>query len=183
MRHTLLFALFMMASGPVYGQAARTTLENDDPAGFIVWKASHLEEVADRLERDLGDKPIVFETVGNWVGHSVYLVLRGKTAEAEFHETEEDVYIVQRGHGTFVFGGEMVDPKQMPRKQMRAPSIRGGTRTDLGPGDMIHVPRAIPHQILVAPGESFMYLLFKLDEEPLENLDPHFLTPDPPPVR
>jgi mannose-6-phosphate isomerase-like protein (cupin superfamily) len=180
MNRIIMLMLFVLASGPAYGQT-RTIFKNTDPKGFIAWNAAKVKEVADRLERDLGDKPIVFETIGNWEGHSVYLVLRGKTAEAEFHETEEDVYIVQRGHGTFILGGEMVDPKQMPRKQRRSASIRGGTRTDMRPGDILHVPRAIPHQIQVAPGETFMYLLFKLDEEPLENLNPHELKPEGPP--
>jgi mannose-6-phosphate isomerase-like protein (cupin superfamily) len=183
MHRLLLFVVFAFAAHSVDAQTARKTLKNEDPAGFIVWNAAKVKEVADRLEKDLGDKPIVFETIGNWEGHSVYLVLRGKTAEAEFHETEEDVYIVHRGHATFILGGEMVQPRKMPRRQERAASITGGTRTDLRPGDFVHVPRAIPHQIVLAPGETFMYLLFKLDEYPLEDLNPHFLTPERPPAR
>jgi len=71
----------------------------------------------------------------------------------------------------------MVDPKNMPRKPMRAPSIKGGIRREVRTGDVLHVPRAIPHQLLIAPGEKFMYFLIKLDEEPLQNLNPHTLKP------
>jgi hypothetical protein len=142
-----------------------------------LWSSDKVKEVSERLEKNIGDKSILFETVGNWQGHSVYLVLRGKTADAEFHKTEEDLYFGMGGHATFVIGGEMVDPKNMPRKQMRAPSIKGGIRREVRTGDVLHVPRAIPHQLLIAPGEKFLYFLIKLDEEPLQNLNPHTLKP------
>jgi hypothetical protein len=183
MRHTVLIAALVLASGDVHVQQAGATANGDDPAGFELWTSNRVKEASDRLEQNIGDKPILFETVGNWKGHSVYLVLRGKTADAEFHKTESDLYIGQKGHATFVIGGEMVDPRNMPRKQVRAPSIRGGIRRDLGAGDILHVPKAIPHQLLLAPGEKFMYLLIKLDEEPLQNLNPHTLQPNRPSPR
>jgi mannose-6-phosphate isomerase-like protein (cupin superfamily) len=185
MRHTVLFAAILLASGhtQLQAQQADAASAKELPAGFELWSASRVKEASDRLEKNIGDKSILFETVGNWKGHSVYLVLRGKTADAEFHKTEEDVYIGQRGHATFIIGGEMVDPKNMPRKQIRASSIRGGIQRDLRAGDILHVPRAIPHQLVIAPGEQFMYLLFKLDEEPLANLNPHTLKPNRPPSK
>src|SRR5262249_15596775 len=181
MRQTILFAAFLLLSGhvPLSAQQRAAAPANEIPA-FALWPADRVKEAADRLEKNIGDKSILFETLGNWKGHSVYLVLRAKTADAEFHKTEEDVYIGLRGKATFVIGGEMVDPKDMPRKQVRAGSIRGGTKRDLSAGDIVHVPRAIPHQLVIAPGERFLYWLFKIDEEPLANLDPHTLKPKNP---
>jgi mannose-6-phosphate isomerase-like protein (cupin superfamily) len=182
MRHMVLLAVLLLASShvPLQARQADAGSAKDVPDGFVLWTSSLVKEASDRLEKNIGDKSILFETVGNWKGHSIYLVLRGKTADAEFHKTEEDVYIGQRGHATFIIGGEMVDPKNMPRKQMRASSIRGGMKRELRAGDILHVPRAIPHQLVIAPGEQFMYLLFKIDEEPLANLNPHTLQPNRP---
>src|SRR5882724_12054863 len=81
---------------------------SDDVPGFVEWKAGRLREAADRLEQKIGKERMVFETIGNWKGHSVYLVLRGATSDPEFHETEKDVYIIQKGKATFVIGGELV---------------------------------------------------------------------------
>ena len=178
MRHYVMFAAVLMLAIPVRAQQPTSKASPDVPAGFELWTADHVKEVSDRLEKNIGDKNILFETMGNWKGHSVYLVLRAATADAEFHQTEEDLYFAVRGHATFVIGGEMVDPKNMPRKQTRAASIRGGAKRDLRPGDVVNVPRAVPHQIMLAPGEKFMYYLIKLDEEPLQNLNPHTLTPE-----
>jgi mannose-6-phosphate isomerase-like protein (cupin superfamily) len=177
MRRYIVFAALLLIARPA-GAQQKAAAASDAPPEFVLWSADHVKEVADRLEKNIGDKNILFETMGNWKGHSVYLVLRGSTADAEFHQTEEDLYFPMRGHATFIIGGEMVDPKQMPRKQMRAATIKGGAKRDMRPGDVIHVPRAVPHQIVIAPGEKFMYYLIKLDEEPLANLNPHTLTPE-----
>ncbi len=138
-----------------------------EPPGFVLWTAPRLQEAADRLERTIGDKALVFETIGNYPGHSVYLVLRGTSGQAEFHETEADLFVARRGRATLVIGGELVDRKSLPRKQQRGTAIRGGVQRVLNPGDIVHIPKAIPHQLLIAPGERFMYDLTKFDEEPL----------------
>ena len=139
---------------------------NEAPVGFGLWNSAHLKEVGDRLEKELGDKRIVYETLGTYKGHSVYLVLRGKTAPAEFHETESDLQIGVRGKATFVIGGELVNPQKLPRKQQQGSSIKGGAKFPVGPGDIIHVPVAVPHVLLIEPNKPYMYILVKLDEEP-----------------
>ncbi|MBT8078481.1 MAG: hypothetical protein KJO31_07870 [Gammaproteobacteria bacterium] len=138
------------------------------PDGFVRWNSDYIEEVADSLEQRLGDELLVWETVGNYDGHSIYLVLRGRTDRPEMHETESDVQIGVRGTALSVVGGEMVDAVSMPRKQQRGSSIVGGLRKQTGPGDLIHIPPGVPHQLIIEPGEPYMYLLFKLDEEPLQ---------------
>jgi mannose-6-phosphate isomerase-like protein (cupin superfamily) len=116
----------------------------------------------------LGDKALVWETIGNYEGHSVYLVLRGVTSSAELHETESDVQISMRGTATSVVGGELVNPESLARKQQRGTSINGGKRQELSPGDIMHIPPGVPHQLLIDPEEPYMYILIKIDEEPLQ---------------
>ena len=142
------------------------------PDGFVLWSSDHVHEVADRLEKTIGDRSMVFETIRNDEGHSVYFVLRGATARAEFHETESDLYVVHRGRATLVIGGELIDAEGLPRKQQRGSGIRGGSRRELTPGDIVHIPVAVPHQLVIAPGEQFLYELVKFDEEPLP-VGPH----------
>ena len=137
------------------------------PEGYVLWQSSHVDSVADRLERELGDQDMVWETVGNYEGHSVYLVLRGRTSRAELHETESDVQIGVRGNAVHVVGGELVDAESLPRKQQRGTSIRGGLQQTLGPGDIMHIPLGTPHQLIIDSTEPYMYLLIKIDEEPL----------------
>jgi mannose-6-phosphate isomerase-like protein (cupin superfamily) len=163
----MLIVLCLLILTPIVSIAATT----DAPAGFGLWNASQLKAAGDRLEKELGDKKIVFETLGTYKGHSVYLVLRGKTAAAEFHETESDIQIGVRGTATFVIGGELVNAQKLPRKQQQGSSINGGAKFPVGPGDIIHVPVAVPHVLLIEPKKPYMYILIKLDEEPRN--DPH----------
>jgi mannose-6-phosphate isomerase-like protein (cupin superfamily) len=153
----LLFALV-----PVWAACA----EPAPPAGFGLWSPAHLQEVGARLDKELGDKNMVFETLGTYKGHSVYLVLRGRTAPAEFHETEEDIQIGVRGTATFVIGGELIEPRKLPRKQQQGSGIKGGAKFPVGPGDVVHVPTAVPHVLLIEPNKPYLYILIKLDEEP-----------------
>jgi mannose-6-phosphate isomerase-like protein (cupin superfamily) len=140
----------------------------DELEGFVLWSSDRVEAAADRLEKELGDKALVWETIGNYEGHSVYLVLRGKTGLPEVHETESDVQISVRGKATSVVGGELVDPEVRPRKQLRGTAIKGGERQQLSPGDIMHIPPGVPHQLLIDPEDPYMYILIKIDEEPLQ---------------
>jgi len=161
--HTVITVASMLATTVIHAQDT----SGDDPAGYVRWDSTFIQATADRLERKLGDKALVWETVGNYDGHSIYLVLRGRTGQAELHETESDVQIGVRGVAVSVIGGELVDGRALPRKQRRGTSIKGGQRRETSPGDLIHIPPGVAHQLIVDPAEPYMYLLFKLDEEPL----------------
>lgn len=167
-------ALAILLAGTVMLQGSDTSAQSASnasvavPPGFVLWDAATVEAVADRLEDSLGDKVLVWETVGNYDGHSVYLVLRGKTDRAEIHDTESDVQISLRGRATSVVGGRLVDAEALPRKQQRGSSIEGGAHRELSPGDVMHVPPGAPHQLLIDTSEPYLYLLIKIDEEPLQ---------------
>jgi mannose-6-phosphate isomerase-like protein (cupin superfamily) len=144
-----------------------TGAATDGPQDFVFWNAAYVEAAADRLYESLGDKDLVWETMGNYDGHSAYLVLRGKTDTPELHETESDVQITIRGAATSVVGGKLVNAEKRPRKQQRGTAIEGGKHRQLTPGAMMHIPPGIPHQLLIDPQEPYLYLLIKIDEEPL----------------
>ena len=159
-----------LASPPLTIEASQSeSSAPDEPAGFVLWKAERLAEVTARLDRELGDRALVFEAYGNYDGHSVYLVLRGESSPAELHETESDLYVVRRGRATLVVGGELVDAKRLDRRQQRGSSIRGGIHREIGPGDVVHIPVGVPHQLLFPEEETFLYDLTKFNEEPLLN--------------
>ena len=170
------FLVWMMSSQNTTAQQSEieryqieaADLDDDRPTGFIMWPSAEVETIANRLEREIGNRAMVYETIRNDDGHSVYFVLRGLTGPAELHETEADLYVVHRGNATFVIGGELIDAEVLPRKQQRGSSIRDGTPHALAPGDILHVPVATPHQIIVPPGQTFLYTLVKFNEEPLQ---------------
>jgi hypothetical protein len=164
-RHSVLPIGVVMMSLAV--APAAQELSDDQPAGYVRWDSDYIQSVADGLEAKLKSNALVWETIGNYEGHSIYLVLRRQTGNSEIHETESDVQIGVRGTAVSVIGGALVDGKSLPRKQQRGSSIDGGERRETAPGDLIHIPPGIAHQLIVDPAEPYMYLLFKIDEEPL----------------
>lgn len=164
---TVLIVLIFLLPISLFGQSD-TSLSVAGPEDYVLWSAAVVDAAADRLEQSLGDKALVWETIGNYAGHSVYLVLRGSTSRAEIHDTESDVQISIRGKATSVVGGVLLDPESLPRKQQRGTAIEGGTRQELTPGDIMHIPPGAPHQLLIGPEEDYLYLLIKIDEEPLQ---------------
>jgi len=63
--------LAMLLPFSVFGQSD-TSPSIDDPQDFVLWNAAYVEAAADRLYKSLGDKDLVWETVGtrNGIRHS-----------------------------------------------------------------------------------------------------------------
>lgn len=161
----VIYFIVILMMQPIFANAQSGG--DDQFPGFILRNADSIEAAADKLEKELGDKGMVFEIIGNHKGHSLYLVLRGKTGTSENHLTESDYYISKRGTATLIIGGELIEPKELARKQIRGTGIKGGVSHTLKPGDFIHVPPNTPHHLIIGTEQPYMYLLFKIDEEPL----------------
>jgi uncharacterized protein GlcG (DUF336 family)/mannose-6-phosphate isomerase-like protein (cupin superfamily) len=64
---------------------------------------------------------------------------------AEVHATETDIFYVLEGRATVIVGGEVVDSKQTAPNEIRGASLRGGESRELRAGDVITIPRGVPH--------------------------------------
>ena len=82
-------------------------------------------------------------------------VRRDGDGEAEVHETQVDVIFVKSGEATLVVGGTVVEPRTTAPGEIRGKSIKGGTSKKMAPGDVIHIPAKIPHQMLVPKALTF----------------------------
>lgn len=95
--------------------------------------------------------------------HSISVSHRDKSGVAEYHEKQNDILIIQTGTAVLEVGGEVVDPKTTAPGEIRGPSIRGGVKRNVGPGDMIHIPAKTAHQFFLKPGTQITYLAIKVD--------------------
>ena len=71
--------------------------------------------------------------------------------------------IVESGEATLVVGGTMVEPKNVKPHEVRGSSIEGGLIKQLSSGDIVHIPAKVPHQLKIASGRTFTYLVVKVD--------------------
>ena len=135
-----------------------------DPAGFALWSGKQLKG----FEKALGVKvdpktKIATEQLAKFGNHSAMVAHREGSGEAELHETQADLFVVQSGEATLVIGGTVVNPKTTALNEVRGSSIQGGDKKKLGAGDMVHIPARTAHQLMVESGKQFTYVIVKID--------------------
>ncbi len=134
-----------------------------DPAGFAIWKGSELKASGKKLAPKINEQKIATEALANWGNHNLMVAHREGSGEAELHETQADVFIVESGEASLIVGGTVVDPKTTAPNEVRGPSIKDGVTKQLGPGDIVHIAAKTPHQLIVAAGKQITYAVVKVD--------------------
>jgi uncharacterized protein GlcG (DUF336 family) len=78
-------------------------------------------------------------------GYRVNASHRDGPGEAEIHQAETDIFYVLEGSATFVTGGEIVEPRSIAAREIRGKGLQGGAEQTIGKGDVVTVPRGVPH--------------------------------------
>jgi mannose-6-phosphate isomerase-like protein (cupin superfamily) len=133
-----------------------------DPAGFHFWSAAELKGTGQELAaKAKGAEPATRQlaTVGNY---GFIAIERKATGQAELHEKQADIMVVERGEGTLVYGGKMVGGKTTAAGEIRGSGIEGGMEKRLAPGDIATIPINTPHQVKLAPGQEIYYVTVKV---------------------
>jgi quercetin dioxygenase-like cupin family protein len=77
--------------------------------------------------------------------YTVRLTRHEKRELAEVHATKTHIFYVLQGTATYVTGGTVVDPKTTTPNEIRGIAIDGGEEHRLSKGDVIIVPKGMPH--------------------------------------
>jgi mannose-6-phosphate isomerase-like protein (cupin superfamily) len=102
------------------------------------------------------------ESLKQYKGHYTMLAHREGTGSSEIHEHEADLFVIEDGEGTLLRGGTLVHPREEKPGELRGTSIAGGERVHYAPGDIIHIPAGVPHQMLVEKGKHVTYFVMKV---------------------
>ena len=78
-------------------------------------------------------------------GYKIHASHRDGPGMAEVHARDTDIIYVLEGTATFVTGGSIVDGKETAAEEIRGTSISGGDTRRLTQGDVIVVPKGVPH--------------------------------------
>jgi mannose-6-phosphate isomerase-like protein (cupin superfamily) len=140
-----------------------TWLHAADPEGFGLWKNAAVKNSGKELASKVDDQKFAWQPLGTYENHYMGISHREGDGSAEVHETQVDIWIVESGEATLILGGTMVGPKTIKPHEIRGTSIEGGTTQQLLAGDIVHIPVNVPHQLKIAPGKSFTYLVVKVD--------------------
>lgn len=132
--------------------------------GVSVWRSTDITAKGTALAQKLDAQKVASETIAT-VGNRTFMVAhREGPGLAEWHEKQADVMFISAGQATMIYGGTIVDAKTTAPGEMRGASIQGGTEARLGPGDVLHIPAKVPHQMMLAPGTQVTYFVTKVIE-------------------
>jgi mannose-6-phosphate isomerase-like protein (cupin superfamily) len=133
------------------------------PAGYAHWTAEQIQERAKGLPAKMSKVKVATESLGGWGNHSMSLVHREGSGEAELHETQSDILFIRSGDAEIVIGGTILKGRKTTAHEIRGPKIEGGERQSLHPGDVLHISPKTPHQIILEPGQKLDYYAVKVD--------------------
>ena len=132
--------------------------------GVHVWRSTDIAAKGTALAQKLDAQKVASEVIATEGNRTFMIAHREGSGLAEWHEKQADVMFISAGQVTMVYGGTIVEAKTTAPGEMRGPSIQGGTEARLGPGDVLHIPAKVAHQMKLAPGAKVTYFVTKVTE-------------------
>lgn len=96
-------------------------------------------------------------------------------ADAIVHDVVTEVYHIVEGNGILIVGGTLDSSVRIPHsssivQKITGPSsigkqITGGTRYEVGPGDIVVIPPNTPHGFIELKTNAIVYTLIRIDPE------------------
>jgi mannose-6-phosphate isomerase-like protein (cupin superfamily) len=139
-------------------------LQSGGGGSVHVWKAADIHGKGQELSKKLDAIKFAGEPQGTDGNRTFSIAHREGSGQAEVHDTQADVLVISEGQLTFIYGGTVVDPKTTAPGETRGTGITGGTEVKLGPGDVLHVPAKVPHQMKLDPGAKVTYFVVKVTQ-------------------
>jgi mannose-6-phosphate isomerase-like protein (cupin superfamily) len=135
-----------------------------DPAGFHYWSASELKGFSTTLGPKTTATTPGTQSLASFANYSFMMAYRKGSGQAELHETQADIIVIQSGEVTMVYGGEVVDGKSTGPHEIRGSDIRGGVERKLAAGDILTIPVKTPHMMKLDPGKDVLYMAIKVTQ-------------------
>jgi mannose-6-phosphate isomerase-like protein (cupin superfamily) len=149
-----IYSLFFLVWAP---------LRAADLPGFAHWSGAELKHFEQKLSPKINAQKVALEQLGSFENHFAMIIYREGSGEAELHETQADVFVIQSGRATLVVGGAVVGGRTIGPGEIRGSSITGGEKKELAAGDIVHIPAKMPHQILLGQGGQITYFTLKVN--------------------
>lgn len=152
------------AQAPAKAQGGAAGPKPSGQAQVRVWKSGDLEERGKALAQKLDANKVASEVVATEGNRTFMVAHREGSGLAEVHDRQADVMVISSGRVTMAYGGTVVNGSTTAPGETRGPSIKGGAEVALGPGDVLHIPAGVAHQMKLAPGAKVTYFVAKVVE-------------------
>lgn len=161
---SLLSLLFLALPKPAGAQTPTADTANASP--FDEMTGDQMKARAAELLKQAQASPsgMASVTLNKYPGHSTMLTVRLKPGGAEQHDHANDLFVVISGEATEITGGTIENKKEASPGEFRGTRVVGGTEHHMGPGDVVHISPGMPHQTVIAPGQTFTYFVVKVQQ-------------------
>jgi mannose-6-phosphate isomerase-like protein (cupin superfamily) len=154
----VLVAIAARAQAPAQPSAVVTNTA-DFIAGDVI--AAKVSALMDKAKTSANGN--TSELLMKYSNHYINLNARVKSGSGEFHSRWNDIFVVLEGEATEVTGGTIPGmTMDAATGEGHGEKVVGGVEHVLHAGDVLHINAATPHQMLIAPGKSFAYLVIKV---------------------
>ena len=150
--------LIALTTAPVFSQSK---------SDVIYWPASKLSGYSPTLKGRQAEKKTTSasEILSDLGNHKFEILRRDGSGTGELHQNWTDVFIVQSGEGTILYGGSIEDGKDTGNGEIRGPRHVGGKSQKVTAGDVLVIPPGVAHQTIVEPGKFFFTLIVKVQRD------------------
>ena len=87
----------------------------------------------------------------------------GGPEAVDVHLLQSDIWYVLGGNATVVTGGTVVNAKTSQPNQIKGTAIDGGQAHHLSKGDVLIIPKGVPHWVKEVQQAPFFYMEFKFN--------------------
>jgi mannose-6-phosphate isomerase-like protein (cupin superfamily) len=140
------------------------TVSGQSKSEVIYWPASALGGYSATLKTRQTEKKTqsASEILSDLGNHKFEILRRDGSGAGELHHNWTDIFIVQDGEATILYGGSIEDAKDTGNGEIRGPKHTGGKSQKVTAGDVLVMPPGIAHQTIVEPGKLFFVLIVKV---------------------
>lgn len=162
----LRFGLLAFAGASLlFGQAS----PGPELKGVVCWPAGKLRGFSAALKANEatvhGDRRSM--NAFDYLGHrGNYTILEGRRDESsvpEVHAGADDIFLIQDGEATMLYGGVVEGAPRVQKGAMRGARLAGAQSIRMQPGDVLIVPGDIPHQMVVEKGKWITFFTIKVE--------------------
>jgi mannose-6-phosphate isomerase-like protein (cupin superfamily) len=149
-------------TGIILGAALAGAAAQAAPADH--YSVADLTARMDKLKAQAAASGSASEKLQQYNNHFTMLAYRSKDGGGEIHRQFADIFYVVRGRANLLTEGSIPDAKEESPGELRGKAVVDGKTTALNAGDVVHIPAGTPHQLLISPGEDFVYFVIKVKE-------------------
>jgi len=133
----------------------------------VYWPSATIKGYSPTLKsRQVANKTLSASEYLSDLGNYKFEILRRDgSGGGETHQNWTDIFVVQDGEATIVYGGTLEHPTDAGNGEIRGTRHIGGKSQKVSAGDILVIPPGVPHQTVVEPGKLFFTVIVKVERK------------------